>query len=306
MRDDRQPAAPPPARQGFGLALTILTTALFACITTCSRFAYAAGSNPETLLLIRFAGFVIGIGLAQRLAGRRIQARRIMIAPAIGIASFILLLSAGYLTAAALLPIGLAVLLLYTAPFFVALLSVALKRDRMTVAKGATMVLAFVGVTLAVGPDFGHLSPGGIIAGFTAALGLVLMIAIGGRWMQRHDPVSLNILACLLLIPPVAAYLALSGRLALPAGMSGWLGLAGATFCYVSGNLCWGFAMRHLPPIRMAVVMNLEIPLSIAFGALFLGERLGPVQLAGAALILLAVTGLTLAGRGPKGTLPNI
>lgn len=296
MPDDRQPA--PPARQGFGLALTILTTALFACITTCSRFAYVAGSNPETLLLIRFASFVLGVGLAHRLSGRTIRADRSMVAPAIGIAAFILLLSAGYLTAAALLPIGLAVLLLYTAPFFVALLSVALKRDRMTVAKGATMVLAFVGVALAVGPDFSRLDPGGIVAGFAAALGLVLMIAIGGRWMQRHDPVSLNVSACLLLILPMAGYLALTGRFGLPVGASGWLGLVGATFCFVIGNLVWGFAMRITPPIRMAVVMNLEIPLSIVFGALFLGERLGPVQLLGAALILLAVTGLTLAGRG--------
>ena len=305
MPDDRQPAAPP-ARQGFGLALTILTTALFACITTCSRFAYNAGSNPETLLLIRFSCFVLGVGLAHRLSGRAIRPDRSMIAPAVGIAAFILLLSAGYLTAAALLPIGLAVLLLYTAPFFVALLSVAMNRDKMTPAKGATMVLAFVGVALAVGPDFSHLDPGGIIAGFCAALGLVLMIAVGGRWMQRHDPVSLNVSACLLLILPMAGYLALTGRLALPVGASGWLGLAGATFCFVAGNLSWGFAMRFTPPIRMAVVMNLEIPLSIVFGALFLGERLGPVQLLGAALILSAVTGLTLAGRAKNEAAVNI
>ena len=55
--------------------------------------------------------------------------------------------------------------------------------------------------------------------------------------------------------------------------------------------------MRLVAPIRMAVIMNLEMPISIAIGALFLGERLSPVQLTGAALVIGAVMGLTLLGR---------
>jgi threonine/homoserine efflux transporter RhtA len=39
------------------------------------------------------------------------------------------------------------------------------------------------------------------------------------------------------------------------------------------------------------------MPISIATGAIFLGERLSPVQLTGAFLVIASVMGLTLLGR---------
>jgi len=286
-----------PVRQGLGLALLLLTTASFACITTFSKFAYAAGSNPETLLIVRFASFAAGVGIIQWLSGKPLRLGPGVLTRAVAVAGFMLLLSGGYLTAAAFIPVGLAVVLLYTAPFFVALATVLMGRDRMTAMKAATMVLAFAGVALAVGADFSHLDPRGILAGLVAALGLVLMIAVAGAWMRRFEPLTLSMLACLLLVLPVGAYLAGTGRFALPQSQPGWIGLAGATLCYLFGNLCWVFAMRLVAPIRMAVTMNLEMPISIATGAIFLGERLSPVQLTGAFLVIASVMGLTLLGR---------
>jgi drug/metabolite transporter (DMT)-like permease len=300
---DRETAAAP-ARQGLGLALLLTTTASFACITTFSKFAYAAGSNPETLLIVRFTSFALGVRLIQLLSGKPPQLgsgmlTRGMLGRAAAIACFMLLLSGGYLTAVAFIPVGLAVILLYTAPFFVALITVILGRDRMTGLKAATMVLAFTGVTLAVGTGFSHLDPRGILAGFAAAFGLVLMIAVAGSWMKQFEPLTLSMVASLLLLLPVGAYLAGTGRFALPQTQVGWIGLAGATLCYLFGNLSWVMAMRLVAPIRMAVIMNLEMPISIATGALFLGERLSLPQLAGAALVIVAVMALTLLGRAP-------
>ena len=286
-----------PVRQGLGLALLLFTTASFACITTFSKFAYAAGSNPETLLIVRFASFAAGVGLIQLLSGKSVRFSAGLLARAVAVAAFMLLLSGGYLTAAAFIPVGLAVILLYTAPFFVARLTVLMGRDRMTAMKAATMVLAFAGVALAVGGDFTNLDPRGILAGLVAAFGLVLMIAVAGSWMRRFEPITLSMLACFMLILPVGAYLAATGRFALPQTGPGWIGLAGATLCYLVGNLSWVFAMRLVAPIRMAVTMNLEMPISIATGALFLGERLSLVQLTGAALVIASVMGLTLLGR---------
>lgn len=293
---DRQTAAAP-ARRGLGLALLLITTASFACITTFSKFAYAAGSNPETLLIVRFASFAAGVGLIERLSGRPLQIGPGMLPRAAAVAGFMLLLSGGYLTAAAFIPVGVAVILLYTAPFFVALITVLMGRDRMTAVKAATMVLAFAGVALAVGADFSHLDSRGILAGLAAAFGLVLMIAVAGSWMRRFQPLPLSMLASLLLLLPIGAYLAGTGRFALPLTGPGWIGLAGATLCYLLGNLCWVMAMRLVAPIRMAVIMNLEMPISIAIGAIFLGERLSLLQLTGAGLVIGAVMALTLAGR---------
>jgi drug/metabolite transporter (DMT)-like permease len=286
--------------QGLGLALVVLTTAGFACITTFSKFAYAGGSNPQTLLLLRFAVFGVGMALVQRWRGCPLGLRRGMLGPILGVALFQLMLSGGYLGAVAFIPVGLAVILLYTSPFFVALLSVLMRRDRMTAIKAVAMALAFLGVFAAVGPSFAQLDPRGIVAGLTAALGLVLMITLGGGWMQREDPVALNMFAALLLVLPVAGYLASTGSLRLPQTALGELGLVGATVCFLLGTLCWALSMRLVAPIRMAVVLNLEMPMTIGIGTLFLGERLRPLQLAGAALVVGAVMALTLLGRRAK------
>jgi len=286
--------------QRLGLVLLVLTTIGFACITTCSKFAYAGGSNPQTLLLLRFAAFALGAALIQRLRGRRLACGRSMLGPVLGIALFQLMLSGGYLGAVAFIPVGLAVILLYTSPFFVALASILLRRDRMTVLKGVTMLMAFAGVFAAVGPSFAELDPRGLLAGLTAAAGLVLMITVGGSWMQREDPITLNRYATLVLILPIAGLLAWTGSLHLPLAGPGLLGAIGATSFFLFGTLCWVLSMRLVAPIRMAVILNLEMPITILLGTVVLGERLTALQLTGAALVIAAVMALTFLGRQPR------
>jgi drug/metabolite transporter (DMT)-like permease len=189
------------------------------------------------------------------------------------------------------------VILLYTSPFLVALVAVLMGRERMTAAKGLIMVLAFAGVVMAVGLDLSQLDLRGVAAGLTAAAGMVLMITVAGSWMQRHDPVSLCVHASLVVTPLLALYLLAAGSFHLPTASRGLAGAAGATFCYIAGTLCWVLSMRLVPPIRMAVILNLETPTTLALGAAVLDEKLGPWQLAGAAAVIAAVMALTLAGR---------
>jgi drug/metabolite transporter (DMT)-like permease len=88
-----------------------------------------------------------------------------------------------------------------------------------------------------------------------------------------------------------------AGSFHLPTASRGLAGAAGATFCYLACTLCWVLSMRLVPPIRMAVILNLETPITLALGAALLDEKLGPWQLAGAAAVIAAVMALTLAGR---------
>ena len=68
---DAEVIAAPATRQGLGLVLIFLTTACFACITTFSKLACADGSNPVTLMLLRFAGFAAFTALYNARAGIR-------------------------------------------------------------------------------------------------------------------------------------------------------------------------------------------------------------------------------------------
>jgi drug/metabolite transporter (DMT)-like permease len=289
--------ARPGARRGLGLALIFLATGCFACITTFSRLAFDDGSNPASLLILRFAAFAGFSAVLQILRGRPLRIERAMLGPVVGMAGFMLMLSGGYLVAAAFIPVSLAVILLYTSPFLVALASVLMGREQMTRLKAASMALAFIGVVLAVGLDMSHLDIRGVAAGLTASAGMVLAIVVGGLWMQRIDPISLNFCANLLLLLPVGIYLIATGSFHLPPDPVGRIGLLGATLSYLAGNLFWILSMRLVSPIRMAVILNLETPITIALGAMVLGESLTPLQLLGAAIVVAAVMALTTGGR---------
>jgi drug/metabolite transporter (DMT)-like permease len=58
---------------------------------------------------------------------------------------------------------------------------------------------------------------------------------------------------------------------------------------YILAYTLWSVAIRWIGPVRTAGMMNLEPVVSVAAAALILGERLEPVQLAGCALVLLAL-----------------
>lgn len=54
-------------------------------------------------------------------------------------------------------------------------------------------------------------------------------------------------------------------------------------------------AQRHTPPADAAILLSAEILFAALAGALYLGERLTPLQLAGGALIFVAMIGVQLA-----------
>jgi drug/metabolite transporter (DMT)-like permease len=63
-----------------------------------------------------------------------------------------------------------------------------------------------------------------------------------------------------------------------------------ASFATIGGFLCYNYALSKVSASRAAIFIN-GIPVVTAAGAwVILGERLGPVQLLGAAMVVLAVT----------------
>ncbi len=289
--------ASPPRRIWLGSALIAVTAVSFGLITTASRFAYGAGSNAETLLLFRFSCFALLMLPVQRLRGASLSLPAGALWPTLAMGFFLAALSGCYLGSVAFIPVGLAVVLLYTFPFMVALLSVCFGRERMTLPKTAIMGAAFAGVLLAVGANSSVFDPRGIALALLAAVADSFAIVIGSVWVRRFDPLQLTLYACLWPVPAIGAYLFWSGRFHLPATDIGIAGLVAATLLFVLGNVCWMLGMRLLPPIRLALIFNLEAPTSIAAGALALGEPFGWRQLSGAAVVLGAVVALGLIDR---------
>lgn len=293
-----------PARPAFwlGTSLIVLAACSFGFITTLSRLAYDAGGNPVTQVFLRFLAFVVLVGPLMAALRRpiRLPARALLASAWLAVLS--LMMSAGYLFAVAYIPVSLAAMIFYSFPLMVGVLVVATGRESMTLAKAVALLGAFAGLALALGPSFASLDPRGVALALTAAVGVALTSVYGAKAMGRHDGLAMNFWTNGWMLLVAVLYVATAGGLAWPEGAVGSLAAIVATLLYVIAFISWFAAIRLVAPTHGAMMLNVEPVVSIFAATLLLGERLGPVQIAGVVLVLGMLTLMAAAGRGGTGS----
>ncbi len=196
-------------------------------------------------------------------------------------------------------PSGLTAVLIAAAPLFVAVFAPFLDRSEAVRGRqGAGLLLGMAGVALLVG-----IETVGTLAQFLSALGIVGAAAsytLSSFMVRRayHDvpPLAISLTsvgggALLTLAPAVLSPPDHWPRASSVAALVG-LGVAGTAVAFVIFYRLIG----ELGPGRASLVSYLIPPLSLAYGALLLGERVTVAAIAGLALIL---AGVALAARRP-------
>lgn len=201
------------------------------------------------------------------------------------------------------LPGGTAAVLGAAQPLLVAVLTVALLRDRPTRPALVAAVAAPLGVALVVLRPGAGLDPLGVAAGLAGAVAMAAGLVLTRRWGR---PPGVGVLAATswqlvaggLMIAPVAA--AVEGAPPVPDGPAllgyAWLGLAGTALAYV----LWFRGAARLPVSRVSVLGALSPLTAAALGWVVLGEALDPVQLTGFAVAVAAMVLAQLPGRSPR------
>ena len=199
-----------------------------------------------------------------------------------------------------LVPSGLAAVVYATIPLSSALITRALGMERLTPAKLLGALVALGGVAVLFSATLrAHVAPAGlgaILVGATAAsLGTVLL-----KRGPRQDPFGANAVGCAIGAPIAGALsFALGETHALPATLAAawplvYLTVGGSVGAYVI--MSW--LVNRWSVTRTSYVTVIVPVIALALGALVRHERLAPVTLAGAALIL---AGLVL-GMRPENT----
>ncbi|MBQ1044503.1 EamA family transporter [Micromonospora sp. C32] len=190
------------------------------------------------------------------------------------------------------LPGGTAAVLGAAQPLLVAVLTVALLRDRPTRPALVAAVAAPLGVALVVLRPGAGLDPLGVAAGLAGAVAMAAGLVLTRRWGR---PPGVGVLAATswqlvaggLMIVPVAA--TVEGAPPVPDGPAllgyAWLGLAGTALAYV----LWFRGAARLPVARVSVLGALSPLTAATIGWAVLGEALDPVQLAGFAVAVAAM-----------------
>lgn len=190
---------------------------------------------------------------------------------------------------------SLASVLLYTAPAFVAVFGGLVLHERLGPREISGVVGALAGVALislggGAGVTVTVASVGfGLVAGITYALYYVF----GTFVFRRYDPVALYAVAM-----PVGALCLLPFAPPGPHPGTAWAHLLGVgVVSTYAAYLAYGAGLPRLPVTRASVIATVEPVVAAGLAALVFGERLGPLALAGAGVILVSAAILAGAGR---------
>jgi DME family drug/metabolite transporter len=238
---------------------------------------------------------IICLALGKRLGGiARRDWPRLAALGAISIGIFHVL----WATAVVLIPVAVATVLNYTAPFFVVLAAWGLWRQRPTRRQVAALLLAFAGCLLVTGAyraGAQALNWIGLLVGLSTGLTYAIFTVIGKPLLQRYEywvvlayAFGFGALTILFLRP--SAPLGLLGR-----PPAAWLWMAVLVLVSTVGGFGLYMAgLRYLSASAASITATLEPVMAAGLAFVLLGELIAPVQMIGGVLVIAAVGLLAL------------
>lgn len=282
--------ADPRRRRLLGIGLALLSATSFGVMPVLAKIAYDDGAEPIAVLTVRFAlAAAVLLVLARLRRDRLPRGRAAGALVGLGAIGYVGM-SLCYFFALERISAGLTALLLYFYPALVVVLGALLLRRRPRPVVLAIVGVATVGTVLTIGPVQGGQTPG-VLLGLGSALLYATYILLSSR-VSGVTPIA-SAATVLSAGAVVMGALAALTRPAFPTEGAAWLALAGvALLGGVVAVTTFFAALALIGPADTSVVSTVEPVVSIAVAGFVLGERLGPVQVAGGVVVLLAVTAL--------------
>lgn len=281
--------------RGRGILLALVSSAGFSTLGLFAKLVYGQGFSVAGTLAWRFtlaAAFLWVVVLV----ARRPLPKKLWPVLLLGLVGFSPQAGLYFLTLSFLDP-GITSVLLYTYPSFVVLFGFALWRKKPTKVQLAALALSLAGCVVAFWKS-GSYPAAGVALGVAVGVSYAAYLVAGEKVLAGVDSISgtalvMTVAACVYWVAAIA-----SGGVRLPDTGAAIGGLACIALLATVIPIVTLFAsMGLIGAADTSLVSTLEPVLTIALSAIFLGERLGAAQLAGAALVLAAVLILALSER---------
>lgn len=308
-----------PARAtAFGLACVLSASLLFAVNGTVSKLVMQSGLTSGQLVLLRVCGaaaLYVAIAAVRQQRGRgslrasRAELPHLILLGIVGVT----LLQWTYFVAIERLPVGVALLVEYTAPVMVALWVLLVRREPVRARVWAALAMCLGGLALVAQVWQGLTLDGvGLVFGFAAAACLAAYWLIGEQGMSRRDPWSLCAwIFCIGTVP----WLVLAPAWSLRAGMltdSASVPIGSGIEAPVWLLVCWVITLGTVVPFtltmlalhtlgatRTGLLATAEPIFAGIVAWLVLSEALNAVQLLGATTVIGGIL-LAETARSPR------
>jgi drug/metabolite transporter (DMT)-like permease len=295
-----------PRGPAVGYAMVMGAATLFAINGTVSKVVLESGVTSLRLTQARCAGALVGLGLfvlVTRPQSLRTTRRELAFLAAFGVCG-VAFVQLFYFAAIARLEIGVSLLIQYTAPLLVALWARFVFKERLRRRVWVALGLALVGLSVMVDVWGGvPLNGAGVILSFASAFTFAGYLLLAEHAVGRRDPVSLLVYGFLFaslfwaVAQPwwsfprdeLAESISLLGNFAGTALPAWALVLVIVVVGTIVPFILMVGSLQHLPATTVGMVAMLEPVLGAIVAYLWLDEALAAQQLAGGAIVLVAI-----------------
>lgn len=277
----------------FSTLLIIAAGCMWGCMGILVRTLEAVGLNSmETVALrsiLTCICMVVGLGIFKRKAFS-VKVKDIWCFLGTGIAS-VVFFNYCYFRTITMTSLSVAAVLLYTAPTFVMLMSAVLFKEKLTMKKGVSLVMAFLGCVLVTG-GFGTgsgLNKFGILIGLGAGLGYALYTIFGRYAIERgYDSFTITLYTFFFAslgvlpfvnIPHIYGIMAQNPSVFLQAFFWTFVTTVAAYLCYTLG-------LKYMEAGKASVIASIEPVAATLIGVFLFQETIEVKALLGMCLVL--------------------
>ncbi|KJS12427.1 MAG: permease [Desulfotomaculum sp. BICA1-6] len=286
-----------------GVSLVFVSAIGFGLLPIFALYAYQGGVNVTTLLLLRFSLAAVCYFVLVLINKVNIKLDKNLLVLLFVMGSiFYMLQSNFYLAAVQYIPASVAVLIFYTHPIFVAVLSLIFYKESLTGNILISILISIIGLTMVLGSDFGGLSARGLMLAGGAALVYSCYIVLGQRVLKQ-----LPVMVASLMVTMFASFSLLAIGIAtdsLNFNMQpmAWMALAGmVAFSTVLSVFTFFRGISLIGSTKASILSMVEPLTTIGFSALLFGERMSWLQLAGGLAVLAGSLLVITAEKKPVG-----
>ncbi len=279
------------------LAVIFVLTAAFlwGCIGIFTRNMNALGFDAMQITALRclLNACMVGILILATDKGKfRVQKKDIGLFLANGIFS-IYIFNFAYNKAITMISLSMAVVLLYTAPVFVMVISVLIFHEKFTAKKGVCLVLCLGGSALVSGliTGIGSVNVPGLLFGLLAGIGYALYSIFTGIIVKKYHPFT-NIFYTFLTAGIAAA--ASCGKMEavrlFTGSAEGFLWTLGSTvFTSFLPYILYTTALKYMRPSKAAILASIEPVVATLAGIVLYYEMLGLTGFLGIVMVIFAI-----------------
>ena len=236
--------------------------------------------------------------------GFKIKVRDIPLFLALGLVS-ILFFTCCYFTAIRLMTMSTAAILLYTSPIWVMILAIIILKEKITARKVIALILAFAGCVLVSGFG-GKVTVVGILVGLGSGLGYGLYSIFGTFALKKYSPYTVTCytfiiagLGSIIVSNPPELFAKISAVENKPA-LIGFVLLTSVVTAVIP-FLLYTLGLNMTTAGKAAVLATVEPAAATLFGFFVMGETVGPVAVAGIALVFSAIIILSIQRKEKAG-----